>query len=358
MEAPAHSADPSAGRTTARRPSSRTSRLHRTFAWSAAALAIVVLGGTVGFHALARREQSWVDCLYMTFITITTIGFGEIVDLAGNPAGRLFTIFLALCGIGVITYTLSSLTAFIVEGDLNQVFARRRMQKTIESLRDHFIVCGIEGVGRYIVAELHETHRPAVVVDFDGKHVEKALETFADRLYVEGDATDSDVLRQAGILRAEGLFAVAGDDNHNLVVSLTAKQLNPAIKVVSCCHDLKNVDKMKKAGADAVVSPAFIGGLRMASEMIRPAVVSFLDIMLRDKKINLRIEEIPVPDSVVGRPLSILNLQRHPDTLLLAMRTKDEWAFNPPRQQTFAANTTLILMTTPEDRLAIERQLA
>jgi voltage-gated potassium channel len=118
------------------------------------------------------------------------------------------------------------------------------------------------------------------------------------------------------------------------------------------------MDKIKKAGADAVISPTFIGGLRMASEMIRPAVVSFLDIMLRDKKKNLRIEEIAVPDSYSGQPLSVLNLQKYPDTLLLAVKIKNEWIFNPYRQYAFTPGTTLIIMTTPEDREEIQKAVS
>lgn len=125
------------------------------------------------------------------------------------------------------------------------------------------------------------------------------------------------------------MFAVSGDDNQNLVISLTAKQLNPNIRVVARCHDLKNIDKLKKVGADAVVSPTFIGGLRMASEMVRPTVVSFLDIMLRDKKKNLRVEEIPVPELFAGKAIADLQLKKYPNTLLLAVRTKDDWIFNP-----------------------------
>ena len=117
------------------------------------------------------------------------------------------------------------------------------------------------------------------------------------------------------------------------------------------------MDKIKKAGADSVISPTFIGGLRMASEMIRPAVVSFLDIMLRDKSKNLRIEEIPVPDSYSGQTLSVLELNKFPDTLLLAVKIKNDWVFNPSRQYVFSPNTTLIIMTTPDDREAIENQL-
>ncbi|WP_340138011.1 TrkA family potassium uptake protein [Dissulfurispira thermophila] len=185
--------------------------------------------------------------------------------------------------------------------------------------------------------------------------MEKILEIFHEKVYIEGDATDSDTLLKAGIMEAKGLFAVSGDDNQNLVISLTAKQLNPNIRVVARCHDLKNMEKMKKAGADAVVSPTFIGGLRMASEMVRPTVVSFLDIMLRDKEKNLRVEEIPVPESIIGKTIANLQLDKYPNVLLLAVRTKDNWIFNPPEDYLIKPENVLIFMSTPQERQELER---
>ena len=334
------------------------SQIYRKFIWTGLALLAVLIAGTAGYRIISVGNSSLIDCLYMTLITITTIGFGEIVDLSSSPQGRIFTMFIALCGIGIITYTLSNLTAFIVEGSLNEAFLRRKMEKTIRKLSDHFIVCGIDGVGHYIINELYETKRPHVIVDTSRQNIEKFLHDYHEDFFIVGDATDNDSLLEAGVMKAKGVFAVTGDDNNNLVISITAKQLNPSVKVIACCYDLKNMDKIKKAGADAVISPTFIGGLRMASEMIRPAVVSFLDIMLRDKKKNLRIEEIPVPDSYSGQPLSVLNLQKYPDTLLLAVKIKSDWIFNPDRHYAFTPGTTLIIMTTPEDREEIQKAVS
>jgi voltage-gated potassium channel len=334
------------------------SQIYRKFIWTGLALLAVLIAGTAGYRIISIGNSSLIDCLYMTLITITTIGFGEIVDLSSSPQGRIFTMFIALCGIGIITYTLSNLTAFIVEGSLNEAFLRRKMEKTIRKLSDHFIVCGIDGVGHYIINELYETKRPHVIVDTSRQNIEKFLHDYHEDFFIVGDATDNDTLLEAGVMKAKGVFAVTGDDNNNLVISITAKQLNPSVKVIACCYDLKNMDKIKKAGADAVISPTFIGGLRMASEMIRPAVVSFLDIMLRDKKKNLRIEEIPVPDSYSGQPLSVLNLQKYPDTLLLAVKIKSDWIFNPDRHYAFTPGTTLIIMTTPEDREEIQKAVS
>jgi len=331
------------------------SQIYTKFVRTGIFLAAVLLAGTVGYWFIGGRHYSLVDCLYMTFITITTIGYGEIIDMSGNPAGRIFTMFIAISGISIATYILSNLTAFTVEGELSKAFRRRKMEKTIKKLRDHYIVCGVDSVGFYILSELAGTKRPNVMVDIVKGAIEKVLETFPEGIFIEGDATDSDTLLAAGITDAKGLFATTGDDNQNLVISLTAKQLNPNVRVVASCKDLKNTDKLKKAGADAVVSPTFIGGLRMASEMVRSKVVSFLDTMLRDKETNLRIEEMAVPATFVGRPISELGLAKYPHILLLAIRSEGTWVYNPPQNHMIILDDTLIFMTTPEERTELEK---
>ncbi|OGN95927.1 MAG: potassium transporter TrkA [Chloroflexi bacterium RBG_13_51_36] len=327
-----------------------SSRVYRRFGWAAVILAVILLIGTVGYWFIGGRQYSFVDTLYMTVITITTIGFEEVIDLSGNVGGRIFTIFIAVAGVGVMAYIFTNITALVVEGQLTESFRRRRMEKIAGNYKDHYIVCGLGRVGSYIANELHATKRPHVVVDVNKSNLGADLESFGDEVFIEGDATDSDTLLKAGVEKAAGLFAVAGDDNQNLVVSLTAKQLNPKLRVVARCNDMRNGEKMKKAGADAVVSPCAIGGLRMASEMVRPTVVSFLDIMLRDREKNLRVEELPVPESFVGRPISALNLKRFPHALLLAAKTGDNWVYNPSENYVIDRKNTLVFMTTPEGR--------
>jgi voltage-gated potassium channel len=317
-------------------------------------LAATLSVGTLGYSILGKGQYSFVDCLYMTVITITTIGYSEIVDLSHNPAGRVFTMFIAFSGIGIATYLFSNVTALMVEGRLKEIFWRKRMEKDIGKLKKHYIICSAEDVGFYVTHELQTTQRPFVVVDTDKTKTERALKSFPELLFVEGDATDSDTLVKAGIREAAGLFAVTGDDNQNLVISLTAKQTNPGIRVVARCNDVKNLDKIKKAGADAVVSPSYIGGLRVASEMIRPTAVSFIDVMLRDTDKNLRIEEVSVPPSFEGRPLRALNFQLFPSILLLAIKTNGDWVYNPPRDYILKQGNILVVMITTEDRLHLE----
>lgn len=293
----------------------------------------------------------------MTFITITTIGFGEIIDLSSNPAGRLFTIFIAISGVGTLAYLVTNLTGLIVEGTLTESFRRRRMEKMVNNYRDHYIVCGLGVIGSYIAGELYGTRRLCVIVDISKEVVEKALQSSPDQIVLEGDATNNDTLIKAGIERARGLFAVTGDDNQNLVISLTAKQANPRVRVVARCTDIKNDEKVRRAGADAVVSPGFIGGLRMTSEMMKPTVVLFLDIMLREKDKTLEVEEISLPDTFVGKPISALDLRRHPQTLILAVKTKDGFIYNPPRDYVIGITDTLVYISTPEGKNELERFL-
>jgi voltage-gated potassium channel len=323
---------------------------YRKFIWVGVILLAIILIGTVGYWFIGGRQYSFVDTLYMTIITISTIGFGEIIDLSGNVAGRIFTIFIAISGIGVLLYFVTNLTALVVEGELKESFRRRKMEKIAGNSRDHYIVCGLGSVGFYIVNELRATKRPHVLVDADKKNIERCLDLFKDEVLIEGDATDSETLLKASIEKARGLFAVTGDDNQNLVVSLTAKQLNPNLRVVARCNEIRNSQKMRKAGADAIVSPTSIGGLRMASEMVRPTVVSFLDTMLRDREKNLRVEELPVPGSFTGKALSALNLKRHSNALLLAIKTGEDWVYNPSENYVIAPESTLVFMTTPEGR--------
>ncbi|MBW1862626.1 MAG: potassium channel family protein, partial [Deltaproteobacteria bacterium] len=275
----------------------------------------------------------------MTLNTVSTIGYTEVIDLSGNAVGQIFIMLLALSGIGVLAYTFSNFTAFIVEGDLKEAFRRRKMEKVVSKYRNHFIVCGAGRVGFYIAQELFATQRRQVLIDTNKDKIEGVLEAFSDRKsclkwtwvvtsdlpFFVGDATDNSTLLKAGIEEAQGVFAATGDDNQNLVISLTARQLNPQVRAVARCREVGNSDKMKRAGANAVVSTMFIGGLRMASEMVRPEVVSFLDVMLRDKENNLRIEEIPVSPSLTGKRVSDLDLKKFRQTLLLAIRTAKGW---------------------------------
>ena len=332
--------------------------MYKKYVWCLTILVIIVVVGAIGYWYLGKGHYSFFDGLYMTVITITTIGFGEIIDLSGNIGGRVFTIFIALSGIGVLAYMVTNITATVVEGELTKSFRRRRMEKLAEKARGHYIVCGMGWAGLHIVNELRETKRPHVIVDISKDKIDKSLETMPGSIFIEGNATDNDILLKAGIEKASGLFAVTGDDNQNLVICLTAKQLNSAVRVIAQCNEMKNLNKMSSVGADAVVSPGYITGMRMASEMIRPTVVNFLDRMLRGRDENLRVEEVGMPRSLVGKALSALNLKKYPRTLLLAVKKGEEWVYNPSRSNyVIEPENKLIIMTTPGERYDLEKDV-
>ena len=330
-----------------------SSRVYRSFAWAFAAMVLVMVTGTVGYHIIGGPQYSWLDCFYMTFITVATIGFGEVVDLSNSPAGRLFTVCIAIFGIGTMTYMLSAVTAFILEGDINEAWRRRKMQKKIAQLNDHYIVCGLGRVGSNVAHELESTRRASVVIDQDFQHIENYMLQHPEQSYLHGDATDNDMLLAAGVERARGVFAVATDDSQNLVISLSAKQINPELRVVARCHEVKNIEKTRRAGADEIVSPDFIGGLRIVSAMVRPSVVSFLDDMIKSDK-NLRMEEVVIPSGLSCELLSIFNPASN-DCILLAVKQDGEWVFNPSMQHNVQHGNVLMVMTTPHGRKNLEQ---
>lgn len=337
-------------------PDGITQRVYRRFAAPALALVLVNLIGMSGYKIIGGSQVTWLDCLYMTFITIASIGYGEIIDLSHSPGGRVFTMAIALIGIGVVTYLMATLTAFILEGDMNQAIRRRRMQNSIAALRRHYIICGIGRVGGNVAHELDTTGRPYVVIESDKAAIERYLERYPEAMWTHADSSEDSALIEAGIEHAAGVFAVTGDDSKNLVITLSAKLLNPKARVVARCHEVNYIDKIRKVGADAIVSPDFTGGMRIVSSMIRPQVVSFLDEMLRADN-NLRVEEVRIPDAYAGRTIAGLKLNRR-DFILLAVRVHDKWEFNPGEDFGVAPGNTLVVMTTPEGRRTLERSLA
>jgi voltage-gated potassium channel len=332
--------------------------MRNKYVWTGIILAAIILVGTVGYWLIGGGKYPFFDCLYMTFITIATIGFSEVIDIAGNVGARVFTMIIAIAGIGVLAYLVTNVTAAIVGGELTKSFRRRRMERLAVKRKEHYIVCGVGRTALHIINELRETGRPHVIVEINRDKIEKQLEVMPGEILIEGDATDNDTLLKAGIDKADGIFAVTGDDNLNLVIALTARQLNPTVRVVAQCNDTKNIEKISRAGADAVVAPGYISGMRLVSEMVRPTVVTFLDQMLRGKDENLRVEELPVPPSLAGRTLSSLDWRRYPRTLLMAVRKGDSWVYNPSRQDyVIQSGDRLIVMTTPEERENLKKHL-
>jgi len=323
--------------------------------------AAVYLVGVIGFKLFGGPEVSWLECVYMTAITISTIGYGEVVDLSGNPAGRIFNILFIILSLGTIAFAVSSITAFIVEGELKNLLGRRRMEKDIAKLKDHYIVCGSDETAQTVIRELLLTQRDFVVVEPSKEKIER-LASLGDFLYALGDPSEDAVLQKAGLDRAKGILLSLPTDEANLFVTLTARSLNSKIRIIAKGIDLKSHDKMKKAGADSVVSPSFIGGMRMVSDMVRPAVVTFLDMMLYGKERVLRVEEVEVGkgSDLIGKTIQESALAERTRALLVAMRkagTK-EYEFNPPSDRMLQETDVLIFIGSLETVKAFEKVAA
>lgn len=329
---------------------------HFTGLLRGAALLVLIQGlGTLGYHYIGRPTATWIDSFYMTFITIATIGYGETVDLTHHPMGRLFTVAIAVIGIATMSYLFSTLVALLVDYDLNAAFRRRRMDKEIAGLSGHYIVCGIGRVGTNVAQELTLTRRPLVVIEPDRAALDRWLEHHPQALYLHDDAADDEALQRAGVARAAGVFAVTGDDSHNLMIALSVKLIQPTVRVVVRLHDIRNEKKARRAGADEIVSPDFTGGMHIASAMLRPQVVNFMEQMMHSEE-AMRVEEVSVP---VGLPMMVLAelLPRSREHVLLALHQGGRWVFHPEESHAVGAGVTLVLMTSPAGRAAVEQRL-
>src|SRR5690606_7833940 len=201
-------------------------------------------------------------------------------------------------------------------------YLKSKMTKEINQLENHYILCGLNSYTDKIMEELMDTQKQNVIIDTDEEKLDKMHESFKKENYIEGDPTEDTILKKAGIERAKGLFAATDDDNVNLVISLSAKRLNPNIRVVAFCFNLKNAEKMELAGADKVVSPTNIGGIRMASEMLRPTVTNFLDFMLKEDNKSSRIEEIMVSEKYNGKTKKEIYVTRIKSKMIMAIKNK------------------------------------
>jgi len=326
---------------------------------SAVMLLLVFAVGTVGYWVLGGADHSWIDALYMTTITLTTVGYGEAIPIVGRPGAEAFTVLLLLFGAGTFVYFFSTFMTFLVEGTVQQLFWRRKMERWIGRLEHHHIVCGGGHSGAVVAQELLETGRPFVVIERDEARIEDLRARLGEEFpRVVGDATEDGVLAQAGVERARSLVSCIAGDKDNVLVVFTARMLNPALRIVARSVDLAYESKLRRAGADAVVSPERIGGLRLVSETVRPTVVSFLDLMLRDAQQAWRVEEVVVAagSSVEDTTVADVRARGIRDLLLMAIRGRDgEWVFNPAEAQPLPAGTGVVFLGSPDAREALEQ---
>lgn len=312
-------------------------------------LGVYLLGGA-GYKWLSPKTP-WEDCLYMSVITVASVGYGEIVDPAAHPAMRTYTMVLILVGMAVHLYAVSIVTAFFVEGDIKQFFWKRRMGKMIGSMNNHYIVCGGGEVGQCVIEELMKTKRDFVVIERDPSVVD-VLKQIGDIAILEGLADDEGMLERAGVERAAGAIVALSQDRDNLVTTLAIRTLNSKIRIVAREDEPGKVTRLKRAGADAIVNPSMIGGLRLVSEMVRPSVVSFLDAMLRDERHAYRFEELTVAANSrwANRPLREIPLRSEYHLLVAAARqpNRTDFTYNPEDSWIVEPGQTLIVLGEAE----------
>jgi len=299
--------------------------------------------GVTGYMLI--EHWNFIDALYMTIITLSTVGYTEIYPLSQN--GRIFTILFISFGIIVLAIIISRITSLILEGEIGTVMRRRKMEKNISKLKKHYIVCGLGDVGQTTLFELHKMKVSSVGIDKNPEVIKKILEENPNLLLIEGDATDDSVLLKAGIKDARGILSALPEDAENLFIIISGKNLNPEIKIISKANDERALLKLKKSGADYIISPKQIAGLRMASVAARPDVVSFLDVMMRDVEESWRVEQAGIPEKspFQGKTLREAAIPSKTGLLVIAMRKRNgEYIYNPPATTIMEKGDVLLVL--------------
>lgn len=306
-------------------------------------LALLLLG-TAGFHLI--EGWPWFQCFYGTLMTVSTIGAEPVNQL--SAAGRVFNVVLVFLGLGVVGFAIGSLTHAVIQFELGLFFGRRRMEKEISKLKDHFIICGVGRVGRRVVSEVATRQIPLVVIEKDPAKAQWALEQGYPTIV--GDATSEAVLKQARIEGARGLASAVTSDAQNVYIVLTARGMAPNLQIVARASEEDAESKLLKAGASTVVSPYSYAGQRMARVLTRPNVQRFIDLALSsldDGGLNLQIQEVRVGARCkwVGARVGDMDLRQRLDVILLAIRREGgSLNFNPGPEQTIAAGDCLITL--------------
>jgi voltage-gated potassium channel len=306
-----------------------------------------ILGfGTFGYYGV--EHMPLFDALYMTVITVSTVGFSEIQPL--SPYGRVITMVVIAASITIGGYSLAIIARGIIEGELRKSFERRKVEKHIHSLKDHFIICGFGRIGRIICKELYESDIKFVVIEHDPE----AARTLREKkyLFLQMDATTDEALMAAGIMTAKGLVTAVSSDANNVFITLTAKGIRSDIYVLSRTSDVKNEDKLKRAGANRVVSPYYLGARRMAQVLKQPTVVDFIDIATMGNKLGLMIDEARIrPGSaLVGKNLIESNLRKDFGVIIVSIkRPSGEMIFNPMPSEKLQAEDVLVVLGKRDD---------
>jgi voltage-gated potassium channel len=311
-----------------------------------AVLVLLVVIGTAGFHFI--EGWSWFDGFYMVITTFTTIGYTEVHSL--SQAGRVFNVFLILMGVGNVFLIIGALTQSVLEVEFNQFFGRRKMEREISRLTGHYIICGAGRVGRSVARELARKPAPFVVVESDPDKAAKYNEEGWP--IIIGDATKEQILKQARIEHAAGLVAASTTDAINTYIVLTARGLNPKLKIIARASEDDAEKHLKTAGADSVISPYIFAGYRIAHSFLRPNVLDFIEIaMLQNTELGLEIEEISVGEvsRFAGKTVRDSHIRQELDVIVLAIkRPGQQMLFNPKSDDMIKPGDQIVVMGQPE----------
>jgi len=324
----------------------------RRLLWGLFAFVVIVAIGVVGYMVI--EGWGFLDSVYMTITTITTVGFREVHPL--SDAGRIFSIFIIIGGVGGALYVLTTIMGYLLEGQFGITMWRRRMKTKIAKLKKHFILCGYGRVGEEIALTFSEEGAPFVIISKDEEHVAKAEKE--GYLAILGDATSDDVLKEAGIERAYGLVSAVGSDTDNTFITLSAREARPDLFIEARSSSPASEGKLRRAGADRIISPHAIGGRRMAMLALRPAVVDFIDTVAYGRGRELQLETVDVVSgsSLIGQTME--QAKGRVGITALAMRKEDGTLIaNPPDEEIIEVGDRLIVIGTKQRLSALERIL-
>jgi voltage-gated potassium channel len=331
------------------------------FFFSAGLLTVIVLGGGTIFWLLVGDTYSFFDSIYFALITVSTVGYSELPRMELHPPARIVVMTLIVTGVAAVALFQSSLTAVLVEGVIGRALRKRRMEKRIAALKSHTIVAGCGRTGRFVIDELVSSRLPFVVVDKDAEALARLeAERGIELNHVVGDATDDQVLSAAGVERAAGLVTALADDPENVFVTISARSLNPKVRIVAKAVTLGSEGKLARAGANATVSPHRIGAIRLVTELLRPHTAEFLDSMMRGSgEEQLRFDDVEVRKGgkYEGRSLREAPIREEANVLIVAIRGPDgRFVYNPAADQKLESGSYVVVLGT-RDGVARLRQM-
>lgn len=315
------------------------------------AMLLAVFVGTLGFSF--SEHLSLFDALWLTIVTIFTVGYGDTVP--ETLFGKIFALLIVPIGVGIVMYATGAVASMMIEGEFSKKVRRHRMDQKIRSLNNHIIICGLGRVGEQVLSEFAKNKKPVVVIEKDKERIEQISE---EVLYIQGDATEDKVLMGAGIDRAAGLVATLPDDALNVFVTLTAKGLNPNVQVVARAERFETEEKLRRAGADKVINPSSISGRRMAMSLLKPLSIEYVETILHDETEELEVEEMKIAphSSLVGTTLRESQIRSRYGVTVVAIRRNNGTISNPKPDEMLYANDVIIVLGTKEQLEKLEKE--